>query len=173
MSDPIRYHAKLKGEKAHAPVELELSGPGHYRVTWKGRAYDVDALALEHGAVSFIVDGESFGAEFEQGQAHLAVLVRGQVTKMDLATERQLRMRAASAAFAVEGKQVITAPMPGKVVKLLAKVGDEVQAGAGLVVVEAMKMENELKAPRAGKVTEVHVQEGQAVENNAKLLVVE
>jgi biotin carboxyl carrier protein len=173
MPAPIRYHAKLKGTKAHEPVELQPLGPGRYRVTWKGRSYDVDALALEHGAASLIVDGESFGAEFEPGKDELAVLVRGQVTKLDVATERQLRMRAASAAFSVEGKQLITAPMPGKVVKLLAKVGDEVQAGQGLVVVEAMKMENELKAPRAGKVTEIHVQEGQAVENNAKLVAVE
>nr|WP_306414357.1 biotin/lipoyl-containing protein [Corallococcus exiguus] len=82
-------------------------------------------------------------------------------------------MRAAAGSFSVEGRQVILAPMPGKVVKVLVAVGEEVKEGQGLVVVEAMKMENELKSPKAGKVTEVFAKEGTAVENNAKLVVVE
>ena len=171
--NPVRYHAKLPGQKAHAPVDVQPLGGGRYAVTFNGKAHEVDALALEHGALSLLVGGESFNAEFEPGAETLAVLLRGHVTKLDIVNDRQLRMRAASAAFTAEGKQVISAPMPGKVVKLLARVGDEVQAGQGLVVVEAMKMENELKAPRAGRVTEIHVQEGQAVENNAKLVAVE
>jgi biotin carboxyl carrier protein len=101
------------------------------------------------------------------------VLVRGQVARVDVADERRLRLRAGSAGFTAEGKQVINAPMPGKVVKVLVKVGDEVKEGQGLVVVEAMKMENELKSPKAGKVVELLAKEGTTVENNAKLVVVE
>jgi biotin carboxyl carrier protein len=101
------------------------------------------------------------------------VLVRGQVSRVDVADERRLRLRAGSAGFSVEGKQVINAPMPGKVVKVLVKQGDEVKEGQGLVVVEAMKMENELKSPKAGKVVELLAKEGTTVENNAKLVVVE
>jgi biotin carboxyl carrier protein len=63
--------------------------------------------------------------------------------------------------------------MPGKVVRVLVGLGDEVKENQGLVVVEAMKMENELKSPKAGKVVELLAQEGSAVEKNAKLLVVE
>nr|WP_305034252.1 DUF2118 domain-containing protein [Myxococcus sp. CA005] len=95
------------------------------------------------------------------------------MNRIDVADERRLRLRAANAAFSVEGKQLVTAPMPGKVVKVLVKVGDEVKEGQGLVVVEAMKMENELKSPKAGKVTELFAKEGTAVENNAKLVMVE
>ena len=62
--------------------------------------------------------------------------------------------------------------MPGKVVRVLVKQGDQVQEGQGLIVVEAMKMENELKSPKAGVVSELHAQEGQAVEAGAKLAVV-
>jgi biotin carboxyl carrier protein len=62
--------------------------------------------------------------------------------------------------------------MPGKVVRVLVKQGDQVQEGQGLLVVEAMKMENELKSPRAGVVKELHAQEGQPVEAGAKLAVV-
>jgi biotin carboxyl carrier protein len=169
----VRYHARLAGQKAHAPVDVQPLGGGRYAVTYNGKTHEVDALAFDPGALSLVVNGQSFSAEFEQGSDTLAVLLRGHVTKLDIVNDRQLRMRAASASFAAEGRQLLTAPMPGKVVKLLAKVGDEVQAGQGLVVVEAMKMENELKATRAGRVTEIHVQEGQAVENNAKLVAVE
>jgi biotin carboxyl carrier protein len=73
----------------------------------------------------------------------------------------------------VEGRVILTAPMPGKVVRVLVKQGQTVEEGQGLVVVEAMKMENELKSPKAGTVTEVFAREGLAVEANAKLLTVE
>ena len=63
--------------------------------------------------------------------------------------------------------------MPGKVVRVLVAPGHEVRAGQGLVVMEAMKMENELRAPRAGRVSEIHVAERQAVETGALLLVLE
>ena len=86
---------------------------------------------------------------------------------------RRRRRRAAAGGFSAEGRQVICAPMPGKIVKVLVKAGDEVQEGQGLVVVEAMKMENELKSPKAGKVVELTAKEGTTVENNAKLVVVE
>jgi biotin carboxyl carrier protein len=63
--------------------------------------------------------------------------------------------------------------MPGKIVRVLVAAGQQVEAGAGLLVMEAMKMENELKAPRAGRVREVRVDERQAVETGALLLVLE
>ena len=71
------------------------------------------------------------------------------------------------------GKAMLTSPMPGKVVKLLVGEGQEVEAGQGVIVVEAMKMENELKSAVAGKVKEIFVEEGQVVESGAKLLLVE
>lgn len=71
------------------------------------------------------------------------------------------------------GPQRIAAPMPGKIVRVLVKVGDEVKARQGLVVVEAMKMENELRAARDGRVRDVSVVEGQSVDAGAILLVVE
>lgn len=76
-------------------------------------------------------------------------------------------------AVAGAGPQRIIAPMPGKIVRLLVKAGDEVKARQGLVVVEAMKMENELRAARDGRVREVSVTEGQSVDAGATLMVVE
>ena len=71
------------------------------------------------------------------------------------------------------GGQHVTAPMSGKVVRLLVAAGDEVEARQGVVVVEAMKMENELTAPRAGRIAEVAVAEGASVEAGKVLIVIE
>lgn len=175
MARKTTYFAKNLGQKdAEAKaLEVEALGNGLYAVTVDGQRHEVDSLVLPHGAVSMLLGDDSYNVDFEERGDEVGVLVRSEVLRFDIADERRLRMRAAAASFQVEGKQTITAPMPGKIVKIFVKPGDEVQEGQGLVVVEAMKMENELKAPRAGKVTEVFAVEGTAVENGAKLVVVE
>jgi biotin carboxyl carrier protein len=173
MSTPTRYYATRKGHKEPVVVDVQPLADGRYALTVDGRRHEVDALTLEHGAVSMLVDGESLSVEFDDRDDEVAVLLRGQVLRIDVADERRRRLRAVTAGFSVEGRQLIAAPMPGKVVKVLVKVDDEVKEGQGLVVVEAMKMENELKSPKAGKVVEVLAREGQAVELNARLVVVE
>lgn len=169
----MRYYATIKGTKDPVEVDVDVGKDGRYTLVVGGKTHVLDALPLEHRAVSMIVDGESYSVEFEDHDDEVAVLVKNQVLRIDVADERRRRLRAASAAFSAEGKQTIVAPMPGKVVKVLIKVGDEVTEGQGLVVVEAMKMENELKSPKAGKVVELTAKEGIAVEMNAKLAVVE
>jgi biotin carboxyl carrier protein len=175
MARTTKYYAKNLGLKDAEQRELEVEslGEGRYAVTLEGQRVELESLLLPHGAVSMIVEGHSYSIEFEEKKGdEVGVLVRGQLTRFDVADERKMRMRAA-VTFKAEGRQTITAPMPGKIVKVFAKVGDEVAEGQGLVVVEAMKMENELKAPKAGKVTEVLVKEGVTVENGANLVVVE
>lgn len=154
-------------------VEVESLGQGRYAVTVDGHRYELESLVLPHGAVSMIIENDSYSVEFDEKGDEVSVLLRGHLSRFDIADERKLRLRAASSGFAAEGRQTISAPMPGKVVKVFVKVGDEVTEGQGLVVIEAMKMENELKSPRAGKVTEVFAKEGTPVENGAKLVVVE
>jgi biotin carboxyl carrier protein len=168
-----RYFTKTKRDAEAAPVDVEPLGEGRYAVTLNGKRHEVESLVLPHGAVSMLVDGNSYAVEFEEAGDEVRVLVRGQITKVDVADERKLRLRAAAKGFTVEGPQVVAAPMPGKIVKVFVKPGDEVKEGQGLVVVEAMKMENELKSPKAGRVKEVVAVEGTAVENNAKLVIIE
>jgi biotin carboxyl carrier protein len=175
MARKTTYFAKNLGQKdaAATTIEVESLGNGLYAVTVDGRRTEMDSLVLPHGAVSVLVEDHSFNVDFEEKGDEVAVLLRSEVLRFDIVDERRLRMRAAAASFQAEGKQTITAPMPGKIVKVFVKPGDEVAEGQGLVVVEAMKMENELKAPKAGKVTEVLAKEGSTVENGAKLVVVE
>lgn len=115
-------------------------------------AHDVDALA-HNGTVRLAVDGETFEAEVVDADR-----------KALLGRKKK---------FISEGPQEVRAPMPGKIVKLLAKPGDAVAEGQGLVIVEAMKMENVLKSPISGVVRQVFVAEHQTVEARMPLVTVE
>ena len=105
------------------------------------------------------------GEEFE-------VLIDGDCHKFSLVNEQRRAMTRAGGK-GIAGKAIVVSPMPGKVVKLLVEVGQEVQADHGLIVVEAMKMENELRSTSSGTVKEIFVKEGDVVELGAKLLLVE
>jgi biotin carboxyl carrier protein len=174
-AEPSRsYVALLDGGKREERMEVSEGERGVYAVRVNGKTRRVDALRLDHGTVSLIVDGQSYAVELEpSGESKLNVLVKDSLFTMEVLDEKRLRMRRASGRFSVEGKVTLVAPMPGKVVKILAKVGDTVKEGQGLIVVEAMKMENELKSPKSGKVTDIFVKEGQPVEGGAKLAAVE
>jgi biotin carboxyl carrier protein len=100
------------------------------------------------------------------------VHVNGVAVAVSLHDPRARRMHRSGVASAT-GRRSILSPMPGRIVKVLVKVGDEVTAHQGLVVVEAMKMENELRAPHAGRVTAVTVVDGMSVEANAVLVTLE
>jgi biotin carboxyl carrier protein len=173
MSAPKRYLTTLKGAKEQVPVDIEDQGNGRYLLTIDGARHVVDAVPLDHGAVSLLIDGRSYDVELEEAGDEVQVLVNEQVLVVDVADERALRLRAGAAGFTVTGKVTLTAPMPGKVVRVLVAPGAVVAEGQGLLVVEAMKMENELKSPKAGTVVEVFAREGSTVEANAKLLTVE
>ena len=80
------------------------------------------------------------------------------------------KWRQAGSAIELEGPQEILAPMPGKIVKILAREGQQVERDQGLLIIEAMKMQNELRAPRAGRVEHVYVEKGQGVETSTRLL---
>ncbi len=174
----MRYHAIVNG--IERLIEIALHG-GTYRIAiHEGaqespapRTLEVDAVHLTANAVSILAGTRSARCDLEPGKdGRLGVRVGDSVHSLQLLDERRLRLQRASGKFSAEGPQRVDAPMPGKVVRVLVKQGDDVIEGQGLVVVEAMKMENELKSPKAGKVVELHAVEGAAVESGAKLVVV-
>ncbi len=173
MSAPVSYVALLDGGKREQTVRVTPLGPGLYEVRIGEQVHRVDAYRHDHGTLSLLVDGASYSATLDERGAKVHVRLDGSVFPVEILDERRLRLRRAAGRFTVEGKQTVTAPMPGKVVKVLAALGAQVKEGQGLVVIEAMKMENELKSPKDGKLVELHVREGQTVEGNAKLCAVE
>jgi biotin carboxyl carrier protein len=168
----MRYDATVGGQKEATSIEIEPSGPG-YKVTVNGESYQVNAVMLEPGGMSLLVDGKSYAATIQEKKDRLSVLVRNRIFDVSIIDERRGKLNKIATRFSSQGKQIIASPMPGKVVRVLVSLGDSVLEGQGLVVVEAMKMENELKSPKAGKVIELNAREGSAVDNNAILVVVE
>jgi biotin carboxyl carrier protein len=176
----VRYHAVIDGEERLVEVSLRGSAyrvaihPGaQERRDAPAEVLEVDAVHLPGAALSLLVDGKSARVDLEQCKdGTLTVLVGEEAHTVELLDERRMLLRQAGGKFSLEGPQRVDAPMPGKVVRVLVAVGDTVAEGQGLVVVEAMKMENELKSPKAGVVKELNAQEGQAVESGAKLVVV-
>jgi biotin carboxyl carrier protein len=167
------YVALLEGGKREESIDVRLTAPGVYEVKIGAETHVVDAFRHDYGTFSLIVDTESYSVQLDQRETEVKVHLRDSVFSLEILDEKRLRMRRASGKFTVEGKQILFAPMPGKIVKVLKKAGDDVKEGEGVVVVEAMKMENDIKSPKDGKVVEIHVQEGQAVEGGAKLAAVE
>jgi biotin carboxyl carrier protein len=167
----MRYYAILQSAADPIPVDVE-GRDGRWTVTIGGKSHQLDAVILPHRAVSLLIDGDSYTVDLDGEGAQLAAWVKNQLIRLELVDARR-RHESDAKGHAPSGRQVVTAPMGGKVVRVLVKVGDLVQEGQGLVVVEAMKMENELKSPKAGTVVELVAEEGSAVENNARLVVIE
>jgi len=174
------YVALLDGGRREEPVEVRRTGPGAYEVRLRGEVHAVDAFRHDHGTISLLVDTASYTAMLDErpggGRAPAPIVhvkVRGSTFPIEILGERRLRMRRATGALTLDGRQELSAPLPGRVVRVLVKVGDAVRAGQPLVVLEALRMENELGSPKDGRVVEVHVADGQAVEAKTKLCAVE
>jgi biotin carboxyl carrier protein len=153
---------------------VTIDGPledGRFRVTIDGQDKLVDARAIRPGTWSLVVDGRSFLVDLDPRRTGIAASVGA--SEAVLQVEDALHRRLASAAGggrAAQRGETIRAPIAGKVVKLLVAVGDQVAAGTPVIVLEAMKMENELVAERGGAVTAVHKQAGQAVDTGDTLI---
>jgi acetyl/propionyl-CoA carboxylase alpha subunit len=141
---------------------------GRYLAVVDDRPLEVDCLESVDGFASLLVAGRSHDALVTRMPWGYAVALRGGRYDVLLADPAPAASRPPAG-----GDARLVAPMPGKVVRVLVERGQRVAAAQGLVVVEAMKMENELKAPRGGTVIEVHVREGQAVDCGALLVVLE
>lgn len=126
---------------------------------------------VEPGLYSILKDGRSHQVRVAKHRDAYKLEVDGIPATVTLRDPRALTSRSANGAGS--GRQAIAAPMPGKIVRVLVKLGDSVEPGQGLVVVEAMKMQNEMKAPRAGTVVAVKTQPGATVTAGDILIVIE
>lgn len=120
-----------------------------------------DVEVPEPGVYSILIDGRSYEARVEETPGALVVIVEGRRFEIDVRDPRRFTRKGAGGG--TDGVQTVAAPMPGKIVRVLIAVGDEVAAGQGLLVVEAMKMQNEMKSPRAGKVLSLSAAPGSTV----------
>jgi biotin carboxyl carrier protein len=172
----LRYEIEVGGRIRQ--VAVERAGDG-FAVEVDGRSWRVDASRVDAHTLSLILDSQ---ADSRDNRAGFEVTVvpgqsAGQLTiqvgALPIAVTVNGRRRVGASDPAAAGPQRIVAPMPGKVVRVFVRPGDVVTARQPLVVVEAMKMENELRASRDGTVAEVHVREGLSVEAGAPMIVIQ
>jgi len=166
-SRPSRFTA-LVGDVART-VEVVALGDGRYQVSIDGNVRTVDGRRTGSAAFSLLID---------HAMTEVSVVARGDTYLVDIGGRaHRIRLldarRARPGDAAGTGQREVRAAMPGKVVAVLVEVGAAVTRGLGLLVIEAMKMENDVVAPRDGTVQEMRVQPGQAVEAGELLAVVE
>jgi len=167
----MAFIAKL-GARSYT-VEIEEVGRSLYRIAVDGNEFLVDGKKTGLTNYSLIVDNRSFEVDVDITEDEYRVLVDGRSYHVELVDERRVRLGGAQPGIQLEGRQQVSVPMPGKVIAVLVGEGDRVEKGQGLVIVEAMKMENEVRSPIAGEVKEVRVKAGDALEAGALLMVVE
>ncbi len=166
----MTYEVLIEGK----PHQLELTQKNDgWDCKLDGRSYNVDAVVARRDVISLIIDGDCYEVKREMTPPNdLHIWVKAVRFAAEVRDPRSLRSRRA-AAGAVVGPAKVVAPMPGKIVRVLAREKEEVETGVGIVVIEAMKMQNELKAPKKGIVAKLLVKEGTAVNAGDILAIVE
>lgn len=145
-----------------------------HHISVDGQTYHVDFEAVSGQPVySVIVDGRSHEAYVRESDEGWQVLLRGRLYPAKVEDEREMRLRTAAGGGVAEGGEYhLKAPMPGLVVAVLVEEGQEIKKGQVLLILESMKMQNELKSPRDGVVNRIKVKAGESVEQKQALLSV-
>jgi biotin carboxyl carrier protein len=166
----MRFVATL----GRARETVEVTGAdGRYRVVIGDRVWQVDARLGAQGIGSLLIDGASYAVAIATAEGTSIVEVSGERYAIDVDEEARHLVRTRSGAASSGGATTVRAPMPGRITHVPVSAGDLVNPGDTLVVVEAMKMENELRASAAGTIREVRVQAGQPVNAGDVLVVLE
>jgi len=151
---------------------IELRPDGKLLVD--GHEHEVNFLSLDEKAFySLLVNNRSYEGLVREAEGQYDVLLWGALYNVRVMDEREQRLAQSSALFVPAGGEIaIRAPMPGLIVEVPVETGQDVEAGETLIILESMKMQNELKAPRAGKVHAVHVKAGENVEQTKTLVTI-
>jgi biotin carboxyl carrier protein len=170
----MKFEIEIAGRVRKVEVEPPARGSAAWSVRIDGEPSTADAHLLRPGVLSLILDGRSHRIVLEGASAPDESTLHHGSRRIPYRIEdpRSLKSRRAHAGGA-DGPVTLHASMPGRVVRLLASAGDEVKHHQGVVVIEAMKMQNELKAPRGGRITRILVSAGDAVSAGQALAVIE
>jgi biotin carboxyl carrier protein len=166
----MRYYVSLDPAADQAPTEVDVNElpTGTLEVTLGGKPVPVDVVWIG-GTASIRVGGRVVDLTVEGQPPEIGAIASGHRSYVRVESERQRAAAAARKGSSTSTEKLVKAPMPGRVVRVLVAAGAAVDAGATLCVIEAMKMENEVKAKAACTVVEVHATEGATVEGSAKL----
>ena len=163
------YHVTIDGTEYRLDLER---ADGRWRCLLDGREIQMDAVLVQPDVLSILIEGKVCDVRRERIETGLRIWVGDQSYLAELRDPRSLRALKHRADHG-KGARPLVAPMPGKVVRFLVTENSTVEAGQGVVVVEAMKMQNEIKSPKKGRVVKLTVAEGAAVNAGDVLAIVE
>jgi len=168
LDAPVKYVVTVNDESR----VVEVGGTdGRYRVAVGDDAWEVDARLTAPGIYSLLIDGGSYVADVTDRDGACVVEVGGECYEINVEEQTRHIIRTRGGGAGGPRSRTLTAPLPGKISRVAVGVGDAVRAGDTLLVIEAMKMENEFKATGPGTVAEVRVEAGQTV-NAGEVLIV-
>jgi biotin carboxyl carrier protein len=163
---------RIELQNSEEPPATPGASTGRWRIRLGGRELLIDAAQAGANTLSLLMNGQSFELRRERLQDSLRILIRGTAYSVSIEDPRSLRSRK-RAGMDDAGPQKLVSSMPGKVVRVLAREGDAVAAGQGVVVVEAMKMQNEVRSPKAGTLVRMLAKPGKNVDAGEVLAIVE
>lgn len=151
-------------------IEIDEEG----RITVNERPYEIDFQILaEGGVLSLLLDNKSLEAVVEERDQAWDVLIKGELYTVKVQDERAYRLaKARGAVTEVTGEAIVKSPMPGLIISVPVQEGQQVDKGDRVVILESMKMENELHSPRSGIVKHIYVDEGDSVEKGQSLATI-
>jgi biotin carboxyl carrier protein len=156
----VKYEIRI-GDKS-STVELDREA-AHWKIAVDGKSLAADAVEVSPGVFSILLDGVSHEVRISPAPGGTLRILSGmEEFTAEIVDSRSWRGRRQGGLEAA-GRQAVVAPMPGKVIRVLRKAGERVEAGEGILVIEAMKMQNEIRSPKSGVVENMAVEEGQAV----------
>ena len=165
---------EIKIDDRTAQVKLLKREGNHVSVDVDGKVYDLDLMMVENGVYSILSNNKSYNVELIEKNDHRHFNVNTLYNSYDIEIiDAETKYRQGRTTEDLDDVRKIASPMPGKVVKIPVKVGDEVKAGDTVIIVSAMKMESEYKVQKDRVVTEILVKEGDTVDGNQTLVVVE
>ncbi len=166
----MKYEIVINGARRNVEFTPRTNGASPVAFTVDGRPVEAGAIRISRGAYSILLGGRSLEVTAEETTAGLQIRTNGREFQVEIFDPRSWRRRR-GAGIELEGRQQLVAPMPGKIVRVLVAAGEQVSAGQGLLVIEAMKMQNEIRSPKSGIVEKV-AREGQTVNAGEILAIV-
>jgi biotin carboxyl carrier protein len=166
----MKYEIAINGSRRSVEFAPPMDGASRVTFTVDGRLVEADAIRISRGAYSILIGGRSLEVTAQETANELLLRASGREFHMEIFDPRSWR-RGRGAGIELEGRQQLVAPMPGKVVRVLVAAGQRVSAGQGLLVIEAMKMQNEIRSPKSGTVENL-AREGQTVNVGEILAIV-
>lgn len=164
----MKYYTKVHEKEYEIEIDHENE------IVVNGERYAIDFQKMpDAGLASLLIRNHSFEAVIEEHDEFWEVLIQGQLYGVRVQDERTYRLSLARGTAVDGGVDDVHAPMPGIIIAVPVKVGDRVAQGDKVVILESMKMENELRAPRGGVISQVLIEPGASVEKDAVLVIIE